>query len=99
MNKKGTKKMILYKKGGKLYYKKGGKMCLYKGGGPVRYRNGDTLPKYQYGTDEITPITTTQVSNPLAKNVLDQHVASVEAPKQKTKVIKIQLLQVWQLQI
>ena len=55
MNKKGTKKMILYKKGGKLYYKKGGKMCLYKGGGPVRYRNGDTLPKHQGKDSYVLP--------------------------------------------
>jgi cytochrome c553 len=59
MNKKGTKKITLYKRGGKLYYKKGGKMCLYEGGGPIRYRKKNTLPKYQgdlYSTSEIQPI-------------------------------------------
>jgi hypothetical protein len=88
MNKKGMKKMTLYKKGGKLYYKKGGKMCLYKGGGPVRYRKKNTLPKYQgdlYSTSEIQPITTTQIDNPYTTDVLDSTIDPIEAPEQKTK--------------
>ena len=54
----------------------------------INYKAGGNLPKYQgdlYSTSEIQPITTTQVSNPYTKNVLDATVASVEAPKQKTK--------------
>ena len=63
MNKKETKKITLYKRGGKLYYKKGGKMCLYKGGGPVRYRNGDTLPKHQIDPYTKGPIYTNNKFN------------------------------------